>query len=79
MADYVERYVADVPGIWRRRSPELAAVLTGSAFPSTIVSPSVVERTAVLTTADSDAGQRRVVLECRDDLARAVACRALTW
>ena len=79
VADYVERYVADVPGIWRRRSPELAAVLTGSAFPSTIVSPSVVERTAVLTSTDSDAGQRRVVLECRDDLARAVACRALTW
>ena len=49
LADYVERYVADVPGIWRRRSPELAAVLTGSAFPSTIVAPSVVERTAVLT------------------------------
>ncbi len=42
-----------------------------------MVAGSVVERTAALTTADADAGQRRVVLECRDDLARAVASRAL--
>ena len=77
VADYVDRYVVDVPEIWRRRSPELAAVLTDSAFPATLVAPSVVERTAALTTADADAGQRRVVLECRDDLARAVRSRNL--
>ena len=80
VADYVERYVADVPGIWRRRSPELAAVLTGSALPvdhRLAVGGRAHRRPGVQRTPTP--GQRRVVLECRDDLARAVACRALAW
>ncbi|GAA2134240.1 aminopeptidase N [Nocardioides bigeumensis] len=78
LAPYVDRYVADVPQIWRRRSPELAGVLTGAAYPSTLVAQWVVDRTGVLTADDADPGQRRVVLEERDDLVRAVASRAMS-
>jgi aminopeptidase N len=69
---YVERYASAVPGLWRDLSPTLARFLTQYLFPVTLVRDDVVERVSQLLEQDLPAGARRVVLEQRDDLQRAL-------
>jgi aminopeptidase N len=71
---YVDRYVADLPELWRTRSPEVVGRLTELLFPSTLVEQGVLDATAALG-ADGPAGMRRLVAEQRDDLARALRAR----
>jgi len=73
---YVERYVADLPGLWARRTPEVVSRLTERLFPSTLVEPDVLVATAPLLADHHPAGLRRLVAEQRDDLRRAIAARA---
>ena len=74
---YVEPYVAVVPGLWDRLSPVLAGSLTARLFPSTLVHQDVHDATgALLDRSDLPAGARRIVLECRDDLRRALHAQA---
>ena len=72
---YVARYADQVPGLWERRTPQLAMTLTRLLFPATLVEPAVLELTATLVADGRPAGLRRVVLEARDDLTRALAAR----
>jgi aminopeptidase N len=74
---YVDRYVAELPGLWDARTPQVAGVLAQELFPSTLVEPDVHERTAVLEQQEHPAGLRRYVAEQRDDLRRALAARAV--
>ena len=76
LGPYVQRYVLDLPQLWQTRSPEVVGRLTELLFPSTLVDPTVLEATAPLLGAQHPAGLRRLVSEQRDDLARALACRA---
>ncbi len=71
---YVDRYVVDLPELWRTRSPEVVSRLTELMFPSTLVEPDVLERTGALLEQGPD-GLRRLVAEQRDDLARALRAR----
>ena len=73
---YVDRYVAELPGMWERLSPEVVGRLTELLFPGTLVSQDVLDRTAVLLDERHPPGLRRYVAECRDDLARALRARA---
>ncbi len=77
LRSYVDRFVTDLPGLWSRRPPEQAAILTRLLFPATLVEPWVLDRTAALVTEEAVPGQRRMVLESRDDLDRALRSRAL--
>ena len=70
---YAERYVEVVPELWRTRSPQLAGSLTQRLFPSTLVEPDVLSLVRTLLDGDElPAAGRRVVLECQDDLRRAL-------
>jgi len=70
---YLASYLAVVPGLWARLSPVLAGSLTARLFPSTLVHEDVHEATGTLLAGDDlPAGARRIVLECRDDLRRAL-------
>ena len=71
---YVDRYVEDLPELWRTRSPEVVGRLTELLFPSTLVEPGVLDATAVLLD-QGPPGMRRLVAEQRDDLARALRVR----
>ena len=74
---YVERYVDAVPRVWVELSPVLAGLLTQRLFPSTLYDDEVLAAvTALLDAPDLPAGARRVVLECRDDLRRALTAQA---
>jgi len=77
LAPYVGRYVAELPGLWQTRSPEVVGRLTELLFPATLVRSDVLEATAVLLDERHPAGLRRYVAEQRDDLRRALAARAL--
>jgi aminopeptidase N len=69
---YVERYLAAVPGFWRDLSPTLAQYLTQFLFPDTLIRQDVADRVSALLEEDLHAGCRRVLLEQRDDLQRAL-------
>ncbi|MBC7375633.1 MAG: ERAP1-like C-terminal domain-containing protein, partial [Frankiales bacterium] len=74
---YVDRYVAELPGLWQVRTPEVVGRLTQLLFPSTLVRADVLDRTEPLLAEHHPAGLRRLVAEQRDDLRRAVAARAV--
>jgi len=73
---YVDRYLSAVPGFWEALSPSLAQSLTQVLFPSTLLREDVVARVSALLDQDLHAGCRRVLLEQRDDLRRALRARA---
>src|SRR5262249_21711456 len=77
LEQYVDRYVAGMPGWWESRSPQVALFLTTHLFPHTLVRQDVIDRvSAVLDRPDLAAGARRVVLEQLDDLQRALRVRS---
>ncbi len=73
---FVDRYVTELPSLWAERSPQVAGLLAQRLFPSTIIDPQVLDRTAVLLDPEHPAGLRRYVAEQRDDLQRAVRARS---
>ena len=75
---YVERYVEVVPRLWSTLSPALAGSLTARLYPGTLVDEEVHAVTGrLLDREDLPAGARRIVLECRDDLHRALRAQQL--
>jgi hypothetical protein len=65
-----------VPQLWQSLSPTLAASLTLQLFPSTLPRQDVLDRVSQLLERDDlHPGARRVVLEARDDLRRALHAR----
>jgi aminopeptidase N len=73
---YVDRYVADLPQVWASRGPQVSGALTRLLFPTVLVEPEVLDRTAELLDERHPPGLRRYVAEARDDLARALRARA---
>jgi aminopeptidase N len=76
---YVERYFAEIESVWEARSPQVAKSLAALLYPAVVVEPAVLERSDdFLTNPALATGLRRVVLEKRDDLRRAIAARRLS-
>jgi aminopeptidase N len=68
----VTRYFAALPGIWASRGPAVALQITRLLYPQ-LDDPETLARTDDFLAADDvPAGCRRVVLERRDDTARAL-------
>jgi len=72
---YVARWAAEAPGLWERRTPQLATAVARLLFPATLVEQQVLDASAGLLGQDLPAGLRRVLLEARDDLSRALRAR----
>ncbi|MGI8534984.1 MAG: aminopeptidase N [Mycobacteriales bacterium] len=75
MREYVDNYVVDLPVLWASRTPQVAGALAQGLFPSTLIDPAVLDRTAGLLDEAHPAGLRRYVAEQRADLARALRAR----
>jgi aminopeptidase N len=75
----VARYFAALPGIWRTRGPAVAGQITRLLYPH-LDEPETLARTdaflAADLPADLPAGCRRLVLEERDNTARALRAMA---
>ncbi|GAB2613684.1 aminopeptidase N [Streptomyces capparidis] len=70
---YVERYFSVIERVWRTRSIEIAMRIVSGLFPSLCSTPRTLARAdAWLETAPDVPALRRLVLEARDDLARAL-------
>ncbi len=71
---YVARWAQEVPGLLERRSPQMATVVARLLWPATLVEPATLEVTA-LDPQSLAPELRRVLLEARDELERALRAR----
>jgi aminopeptidase N len=79
VAPYVERYFADIRGVWERRTSELAQNVVIGLFPtwtSTIAAETLAAADAFLADGDLPPALRRLVSEGRADVQRALTARA---
>ncbi len=79
LVGYVDRYFADVPDVWRRRSSELAQNVVVGLFPtwaSTISEETLSAADAFLARPELPPQLRRLVSEGRSDVVRALRARA---
>jgi aminopeptidase N len=78
MVPYVERYFAMLGDVWRTRTLEIARTIVSGLYPKLIVGPETVAATDAYLASSSDvpAGLRRLLVEARDDVVRALAAQA---
>ena len=74
-APYVDRYLEALPEIWRARGSDTAWAITISMFPTPLVSPETVERMSRALEADLEDALRRLLVEGRAELERALRAR----
>jgi aminopeptidase N len=75
--DYVEKYFEVIGDVWRNRTSEMAQQIVIGLYPTLLVSPRVVERTDLyLQDPDVQPSLRRLLLESRDGVLRALRARA---
>ncbi|WFB09568.1 aminopeptidase N [Streptomyces sp. LX-29] len=74
LAPYAPRYFAVIEDVWRTRSIEIAMAIVRGLFPALQDDPTTLEAADVWLAAHEDAAPalRRLVIEARDDLARAL-------
>jgi aminopeptidase N len=73
---YLDRYVADIGAFFRGPSPELARSIADRAFPETLIEAATVARVdRVLDDDGLDPSFRRILIENRADLIRALRAR----
>ncbi|RZU52578.1 aminopeptidase N [Krasilnikovia cinnamomea] len=73
---YVERYFAEMPEMARVRPNQVAERVAIAAYPTVVVEPRTRELAArLLAAADLPALLRRAVVDCDDDVRRALAAR----
>ncbi len=71
------RYFAEVQEVWATRGGEMAALVATALYPGLLVEPTTVELTEeFLADDDLPSGLRRIVVEGRDGVQRALRCRA---
>ncbi|WP_018634813.1 aminopeptidase N [Parafrankia elaeagni] len=74
---YVDRFFAEIGGIWKTRSFDSAQTITQMLFPSGVVEQATVDRTdTYLAEREPVPALRRALMEGRDGLVRALAARA---
>jgi aminopeptidase N len=74
---YVQRYFEEMPRIWHERTPQIAYMMTYLLFPAVLVEPATLESCdRAIARTDLEPGLRRLLLERRADLARAMRARA---
>ncbi|MZE70371.1 aminopeptidase N [Streptomyces sp. SID5789] len=78
LAPYTEKYFAAIERVWAERSIQIGMDVVRGLFPSLMDSPDTLDATDAWLSAHEDAAPalRRLVLEARDDLARALRGQA---
>ena len=75
LANYVDRYFDSIIGVWEAKSYEGAAKIVSGLYPTWVVSQSTIDKTAKwldTTGKESPAVLRKLVIEARDGLVRAL-------
>ncbi|MET7474191.1 aminopeptidase N [Streptomyces sp. NPDC005648] len=78
LAPYVSKYFEAIERVWRERSIQIGMDVVGGLFPSLLDSRETLDATDAWLSAHEDSAPalRRLVLEARDDLARALRGQA---
>jgi aminopeptidase N len=76
-APYVDRYLEILPSFWRERPADMAWGFTEALFPSLLVDESTLARVDGVLDTDLAGSPRRLLLEQRSDLQRALRTRAV--
>ncbi len=76
LAPYVERYFAVVGDVWRRRTSEVAQGVVTGLFPSAVAQSTVDAVDAYLGSREVPSALRRLLVEGRAEVARALRARA---
>ncbi|WP_028478684.1 aminopeptidase N [Nocardia sp. CNY236] len=76
LAPYLERYFADIPGVWERRSSEVAQTVVVGLYPSWAISEDAVAVADKFLAADHPPALRRLVSEGKAGIERALRARA---
>ena len=78
VAPYAEPYFEVLEKVWAERSIEIAMRIVSGLFPRLVTTERTLEQTDTWLSEHEDAAPalRRLVLECRDDLARALRAQA---
>jgi aminopeptidase N len=75
MAEYVDRYFADVRGVWDRRPGEIAKNCAQYLFPPIVEPRTIAAADRWLADAEQPPPLRRLLFEGRDGIARALRAR----
>ena len=73
---FVDPYLAALPEIWRTRPSETAWGITVSLFPALLIAQDTIDRVDRALATDLDGALRRLLVEGRADLERAMRTRA---
>ncbi len=76
LGGYVERYFAEIPGVWERRSSEVAQTVVIGLYPSWAVSEQAVADAEKFLSADHPPALRRLVGEGKAGIERSLRARA---
>ncbi|MET8655073.1 aminopeptidase N [Nocardia aurea] len=76
LESYVERYFADVPGVWERRSSEVAQTVVIGLYPSWAISDEAVAIADKFLSGDHPPALRRLVSEGKAGIERSLRARA---
>ena len=77
LESFRDRYFAELPGIWERRTSEMAQELTIGLYPTILADQATVDATdAFLASTDLKPAAVRLVSECRDGVVRALRCQS---
>ena len=73
---YVARFFEVIADLWRDWGTDMAQHFAEHGYPTSIITPDAIATAAeYLASTDLPAGLRRLLIEGRDDVARALSCR----
>ncbi|MBD0322593.1 MAG: aminopeptidase N [Aldersonia sp.] len=76
LAPYLQRYFDEIPGVWARRSSEVAQTVVVGLYPSWMISDEAVAAADAFLAQEHPPALRRLVLEGRAGVVRALKARA---
>ncbi|WP_024803211.1 aminopeptidase N [Nocardia sp. BMG51109] len=76
LAPYVERYFAEIPGVWERRSSEVAQTVVVGLYPHWAISDEAVAVADKFLAEDRPPALRRLVVEGKAGIERSLRARA---
>jgi aminopeptidase N len=77
LAPYLEKYLEVAETIWEEKGTQIASTMLEYMFPRSLTSQETLDRVdAWLASSSANPAAKRYVLECRDDLVRALEAQA---
>jgi aminopeptidase N len=78
LAPYLEKYLEVAETIWEEKGTQIASTMLEYMFPRSLTSQETLDRVdAWLASSSANPAAKRYVLECRDDLVRALKAQGL--